>query len=225
MPEITFPERPAVDAAEIKKLEAEAAFLDARRRSQEIVIQNQLEEIEDQKATSEENGIYIFYSPIGNTSAGVCIQTLGYWARRQEADDKERKPFVIEFCSPGGDVISGFALIDYVHQLRTRGLEVNTLGLGMVASMAAICLQAGQTRTMSENAYMLIHEISGGAVGSLSEIEDESKFFKRLNERGYNILAERSKLDAREIAKRAKRKDWWLDADEALEYGLIDEIR
>lgn len=218
----THPERPAVDVAEIKKLEAEAAFLDARRRSQELVIENQLEERADIAASNEEHGIYIFYQPINQTSAGVCIQTLGHWARRE---DRAPQPFTIEFCSPGGDVIAGFALIDYVHQLRDRGHEINTLGLGWVASMAAICLQAGQTRTMSENSYMLIHEIASGAIGSLSEIEDETKFLKRLNERGNKILAARSHLDEREIAKKAKRKDWWLDAEEALEYGFIDEVR
>jgi ATP-dependent Clp protease protease subunit len=95
----------------------------------------------------------------------------------------------------------------------------------MAASMGGILLQAGSHRVLAPNAYMLIHEVSSLAWGGASELEDEVAFVKRLQDRILDILAERSTMTRQQIARKWKRKDWWLDAPEALRLGFVDEIR
>lgn len=130
----------------------------------------------------------------------------------------------IHIHSPGGYVFSGFAIYDHLIHTQNQGHYVTTVAHGYAASMAGIILQAGQTRIMTPDAYMMIHEISTGAIGKLSELTDEAKLSARLQERLFDKLAERSTLTARQIRNRVARKDWWLDADEALGYGFVDEI-
>jgi ATP-dependent protease ClpP protease subunit len=90
--------------------------------------------------------------------------------------------------------------------------------------MGGILLQAGDERVIGKNAHLMIHEISAGAVGKLSEIEDEAKFCAMLSDRLVDILAERSTLTPTQIKRRWKRKDWWLSAEEAVELGFADRI-
>jgi ATP-dependent protease ClpP protease subunit len=71
---------------------------------------------------------------------------------------------------------------------------------------------------------MLIHEISSIGIGKMSELEDEIKFLKRLQERCLEILADRSNLSKQQIKTRWTRKDWWLDAEETVKYGFADRI-
>ena len=99
-----------------------------------------------------------------------------------------------------------------------------TRASGLVASMATIILQAGDERVADANAQLLIHELSGGAKGKISDILDDAEYSKKLNDRLMGILAERSTLSARQIYTRANRKEWWLDADEALKLGFVDRV-
>jgi ATP-dependent Clp protease protease subunit len=171
------------------------------------------------QASEYENRIYSFNGPVGTASAQNMIQQLGQWVRT----DAE-KPIKIVFNSPGGEVFSGLSLFDYIKEMQASGTQIDTVALGMAASMGGVLLQAGNNRAMSKSSYLLIHEISSGAIGNLSEMEDEVKFAKRLQDRLLSILAERSSLSKTAIKRRWKRKDWWLDADEALKLGFVDEV-
>ena len=102
--------------------------------------------------------------------------------------------------------------------------------------MAGILLQAGNVRYMGKEAWILIHEISSIAWGKASAIEDEAAFLKRIQSRIIDIFMNgvnqaiangtaSKPLTRKRIEEGWKRKDWWVDADEALKYGLVDEIR
>lgn len=160
---------------------------------------------------------YPFVDEIKESTVTHCIEILSQWCRRSDA------PVVIIINSPGGSISDGLALFDY---LRTIGKsrEVVTHAIGEAASMAAVLLQAGTTRRMSPNAYILIHEASWVAWGKASEIGDKHRLLERLQDRLVGILAERSTLTKEEIKDKWLRRDWWLDADEALGLGLIDQI-
>lgn len=209
-----------VEAAEIKKLQAETAHYRALERRTRL----QADELEEQarfRAASEyHNRIYTFDGPVQRGSVADCIGQLGLWRRQDPA-----QPIQIVFNSPGGSVFDGLALYDFIQELRGSGTRVDTMALGMAASMGGVLLQAGEERVMSRHSYLLIHEVSSGAIGSMSELEDEVKFSKRLQNRLLDILAERSTLSADQIARKWKRKDWWLDAHEAHELGFCDEVR
>ena len=126
--------------------------------------------------------------------------------------------------SPGGNVFAGLALYDAITDLKARGHKVTTVARGYAASMGGILLQAGTERVVGANAQVLIHEVSTMDSGKTSELEDNLKFQKKLQDRLLAILAERSTLTKAQIARRWKKTDWWLDADECIEYGIADRI-
>ena len=131
----------------------------------------------------------------------------------------------IHIHSPGGGVFAGFAIYDRLAQARADGHEVHTISYGYAASMAGIILQGGTVRSMTADSYLMIHEVSTVAIGKVSELTDEAKLVNRLQDRCFDKLADRSKLSAKQIRTKVSRKDWWLDAQEALANGFIDEIR
>ena len=91
--------------------------------------------------------------------------------------------------------------------------------------MAGILLQAGGTRWIGHQAWMMIHRAAFGAIGKTYEVEDEVKLVKRIEDRCVDIFVSRSKLSKIKIKRNWDRKDWWIDADECLALGLVDEVR
>lgn len=143
-------------------------------------------------------------------------------------------PIELIIDCPGGSVISGFELYDRLMEVRSAGTRIDTTVYGFGASMASIISQVGETRRIGANAYLMIHEIATFQFGSVSitEMQDEAELLKRLNVRLFGILEGRAavapseeKLTADVLKKKtARKKDWWVDANEALKYGLVDAI-
>lgn len=226
--------RKAIDEAEIGKLVAETRkanseadnYDELRKQASatatvmEITRQRVEREEAETLAGDRYNFVYQFDSPVSGTSVASCVKQLTMWSRVHPGE-----PFEIVFNSPGGGIIEGMALFDFLMQLKRKGHYLTTNTLGYAASMAGILLQAGDVRAMGKESYLLIHEISFGASGKIGEIEDEVEFVKKVQKRVIAIFAERSKMTKGEIAKRWKRRDWWLSSDEAMKLGLIDEIR
>ena len=131
----------------------------------------------------------------------------------------------IIFSSPGGSIIDGFELFDFLQEMRAQGHKVITGSLGMAASMAGILLQAGDIRWIGHQAWMMIHRAAFGAYGKTFEIEDEVKFIKRIEERILDIFTSRSDLTRNKIKRNWDRKDWWISSEEAVELKLVDEVR
>ena len=129
------------------------------------------------------------------------------------------------FSSPGGSIIDGFELFDFLQDLRAQGHHITTGSLGMAASMAGVLLQAGDSRWIGHQSWMMIHRAAFGAIGKTYEIEDEVELVKRIEDRILDIFSSRSKLSQSQLRKNWDRKDWWIDADECLVLGLVDEIR
>jgi ATP-dependent Clp protease protease subunit len=198
--------------AEIRKLqlETERTLLELsalRRRERDLI------------AEPSEAHVYTFYSSVDAESVQQCMAELGQWSRRDPGS-----PITVIFNSPGGSVLDGLALFDYLRRLRSTGHFVTTMALGRAASMGAVLLQAGDHRVVGENAFLLIHEVSNHTTGKVSEMEDGVEFTRRLQKRLLAILAGRSTLTEPQIARRWTRNEWWLDAAEAVSLGLADEV-
>jgi len=209
-------------AAKIERRTTEArareAEVDARLHEMNLDVAER--DMKWRLATDEEARVFQFDGPVGASSVKTCISTLSRWARLTPECDIE-----IVFNSPGGSVIDGFALWDFLTSLKSAGHKLTTVCRGMAASMAGILLQAGDVRVIGSESVLLIHEISFGAGGKIGEVEDEVAFAKMLTQRVLRIFEKRSNLSAAQIDRRWKRKDWWLDSDEALKLGFADEIR
>ena len=219
------PVAPPVPAVTSTDVADRRAFLELRRSELEV----ERTELEvaglrrreaDADAEPAAAHVYTFYSEVTAESVEACMRELGRWSRRSPGT-----PITVIFNSPGGSVLDGFALYDYLRLLRGAGHHVTTLALGRAASMGAVLLQAGDHRAIGANAFMLVHEVSAGSTGKVSELEDSVEFTRRLQARMLAILAERSSLTPRQIQTRWARKEWWLDAGEVLAAGLADEIR
>jgi ATP-dependent protease ClpP protease subunit len=155
------------------------------------------------------------------------MRTLSIWRRQ-----KPEKPITVIFQSPGGSVVPGLALWDYFQELKDEGIKLTTIARGYAASMAGILLQAGDLRIAGRESWILIHEVSAGAMGSWGELTDRMDWLERVQDRILDIFADRAKASAAEkpatkafLKKNWKRKDWWISSDEALKLGIVDEVR
>lgn len=203
----------------LRKTVAEAEAEEARATILKIDANTKQRGNQRELAKDEHHRIYVFDQAVGSKTVTDCIQRLAEWSRIDPKCNIE-----IVFNSPGGSVIDGMALYDYLTQLKAQGHNLVTSSLGMAASMAGILLQAGNTRRMGSEAWLLIHQGSFGAGGSVGQVEDTVEWVKKIQVRILDIFAAKSNLSKAQIKTRWHRKDWWLDSDEALKLGFIDEI-
>lgn len=196
---------------DLSRTQLRAAQLDLEKKEREAA---------RDKASADENLTYTFYDGVTDESIKPALAKLGDLSRRFP-----KQPMTIIVNSPGGSVLAGLALYDYVQKLRADGHHVTIMCLGMAASMGGILLQAGDRRVVGANSKVLIHAVSGGTIGTVHAMEDRVAFSRSLWENLKKILAVRSVLSEEEIEERAHRKDWWLDAQEAVDLGFADEIQ
>ena len=132
------------------------------------------------------------------------------------------KDIQIYFNSPGGSVYAGLGIYDTMQYIRS---DVATICTGMAASMAAVLLCAGAhgKRSALKHSRVMIHQPMGGAEGQASDIEITAKEILKLREELYEIIANHSHQDIEKVRIDSDR-DHWMIAEEAKEYGMIDEI-
>ncbi|HNX08024.1 MAG TPA: ATP-dependent Clp endopeptidase proteolytic subunit ClpP, partial [Bacteroidales bacterium] len=138
----------------------------------------------------------------------------------ESADAK--KDIQIYINSPGGSVYAGLGIYDTMQYISS---EVATICTGMAASMSAVLLCAGANgkRTGLKHSRILIHQPMGGAEGQASDIEITAREIQKLKKELYEIIATHSGQTFQKIWKDADR-DYWMTAEEALKYGMIDEV-
>lgn len=195
---------------------------DARANLIEMEYTRRLRQENLEKAYDQHHRVYRFSQPIVGATSDVCQNMLSAWYRQDP-----KSPITLEINSPGGDMISGFALYDFIQHLVSQGADITTYAIGVAASMAAVVLQAGKTRVMGRQSWLLLHESSfeGEIKTSLGEMEDTMGWVKDMEKRIQQIFKRHSPLDEKEIAKRMARKQWWVPSDEALKLGFVDEVR
>jgi len=213
--------------AEARKMSAEALKAEYDAECEAIHAQRIRELRQRELAEDFYHHVYQFLGKVSEASVAYCVKELSFWNRDCPKCDIE-----IVLNSPGGEVIAGMALFDYLQFLRGKGHKITTVAIGYAASMAGIILQAGDVRVMGREAYVLIHEVSFGAGGKMGEVEDEVAFVRKVQDRVLNIFSSRSLaaqpktgLTVKQFANRWRRKDWWLDSDESLRLGVVDEVR
>jgi ATP-dependent Clp endopeptidase proteolytic subunit ClpP len=172
----------------------------------------------EEDASIDHQRILDFVTEVNEASVYRAVHKISEWRV------KSKEPITIRFNSPGGDLVSGMALYDYIIMVRNEGITINTVALGMAASMGGILLQAGTRRFIAPGAWLMIHEVTADVFGKLSEIADTTKWVERTQDKLAEILAERSTLTKTQIKNKWRKKDWWLNADEALKLGFVDEI-
>lgn len=153
---------------------------------------------------------------INDTLANSVIASLLY------LDSINHEDISIYINSPGGSVSSGFAIYDTMQFIKS---DVSTICVGMAASMGAFLLSSGTQgkRYALPNSDIMIHQPLGGAEGQASDIKIAADRILFLRRRLNKILAKNTRQPLRKIEKDTER-DYYLDAEEALQYGLIDQV-
>ena len=158
---------------------------------------------------------------IEKDTARTCIERL-----RELANDGS-KPITIYINSAGGNVTDGLAIHDSIRHVVSRGIEVTIIVQGMAYSMGSIVLQAASDgrRFAFPHSWIMIHEPAKWAGWqSTTAAAQHLERLKQMQDQIYRILSSRSGKPLRQIIKDTKRTDFYLDAQKALDYGLIDAV-
>lgn len=133
-----------------------------------------------------------------------------------------KKDIHVYINSPGGSVTAGLAMYDTMQFLTC---DVNTYCIGICASMGSVLLTAGTKgkRFCLPNSHVMIHQVSGGAQGTASDVERTVEFMYGLKSRLNNILAKHTGKTPKQLEKDADR-DNYMSAEEAVAYGLVDKV-
>ena len=155
--------------------------------------------------------------PINDDIANLIIAQLLFL--EHEDPKKDIKLYV---NSPGGVVTAGLAIYDTMQFIKPA---VSTICLGMAASMGAVLLAGGAAgkRLILENAEVMIHQVMGGAEGQASDIEISARHILKMKDSLNKILAKHTGQPLKRVEKDTDR-DYYMSAEEAKEYGLIDQI-
>lgn len=155
--------------------------------------------------------------PIDDQVANLVIAQLFFL----ESEDP-KKDISLYINSPGGHVSAGLAILDTMNHIKP---DIVTVAVGVAASAAAVILSAGKKgkRFSLPNSEVMIHQVSGGTEGQASDILIAAKHIQRTKENLNRILAKNTGKSADQVEKDAER-DYWMTADEAKKYGIIDEI-
>jgi ATP-dependent Clp protease, protease subunit len=132
------------------------------------------------------------------------------------------KDISIYVNSPGGSVYAGLGIYD---TMQFVSCDVATICTGMAASMAAVLLVAGKEgkRSALKHSRVMIHQPMGGAQGQASDIEITAREIQKLKKELYTIIAEHSHTEFDKVWQDSDR-DYWMTAQEALDYGMVDKI-
>jgi len=163
----------------------------------------------------EERKVFL-WGQVDDASAKHVIDRLLY------LDLQNSKEIQLVINSPGGYVTSGFAIYDTIKSLKS---PVSTVCSGLAASMGSILLSAGAKgrRFMQPHAQVMIHQPSGGARGQASNIEIQAREIIKTRELSAQILANNCGQKVDKVMKDFDR-DYWMNAEESLAYGIVDAM-
>ena len=137
-------------------------------------------------------------------------------------DSLDNNDIPMHIDSPGGSVKSGLSIVDVMDYITS---DIRTINTGMAASMGSVLLGAGTKgkRGSLRFSQTMLHQSSGGAVGNIQDAEISMKEWRKVNEILFTLLGEYCGKTAEQVKNDASR-DLWLNAEDALSYGIIDEI-
>lgn len=185
-----------------------------------------LKNLLNSKVESIGNHIW-FNDDVSNESISKLIKVIN--ARNFAFEQKQRdiffgklepKPIYLHINSDGGTIYEGMAAVDCI---RNSKIPIYTIIEGRAASAATFLSIAGKKRYITENSFLLIHQLSSQMWGKMSELEDEHQNNKFFMEKIYSIYSKYTTVPKKELKTIMKRDIWW-DSNKALKYGFVDAI-
>ena len=154
---------------------------------------------------------------VNSQTANIVVAQLLHLAYQNPDEDIK-----LYINSPGGSVYDGLAILDTIHFIKP---DVQTIGIGLQASMGAFLLAAGTKgkRGILPNARVMIHQPSSGTRGKITDQEIDLKEGLTLKEKLAEILAKNTGQNLEKL-KNDMERDYWMSAEEAVKYGIVDKI-
>ena len=164
-----------------------------------------------------EDRIIFLGDEVNEQTANVIVAQLLHLANEDPTKDIQ-----LYINSPGGSVYDGLAILDTMNFIKP---DVATYGVGLQASFGAVLLAAGAKgkRHMLPNSRVMMHQPHGGSKGQITDQEISLREGMRLKELLIDIMA-KATGKKRDKVKNDMERDFWMNAEEALEYGIIDEV-
>jgi len=161
--------------------------------------------------------IIFLTGPINDTVANLVIAQMLFLASKDP-----KKDIQLYINTPGGSVTSGLAVYDTMQYV---GCPVATICFGLAGSMGAVLLASGAKgkRFALPNTEVLLHQVAGGATGKAAEIEITARQIMKIKDRLNKILSQHTGQPLKKVEKDTER-DFYLSAEDAKEYGIIDEV-
>ena len=164
-----------------------------------------------------EDRVIFLSGPINTDVANLVVAQLIYLESKDPTKD-----ISLYINSPGGEVVAGLAIYDTMNYIRC---DVSTICIGMAASMGSFLLSSGAKgkRYALPNSEIMIHQVLGGAQGQASDVEIHTKHLLKTKQKLNAILAQNTGKTVEQVEKDTDR-DNFLSAQEALEYGIVDQV-
>jgi ATP-dependent Clp protease protease subunit len=171
------------------------------------------------RSGNDQNCVMVLSGPILDTEEPVNI--LMRWHRRDPGKD-----ITIYVNTPGGSVFDGNALVNCIRKLQAEGHKVTIHGVGTVMSYGAVLLQAADERVLDKDVVFMIHSVAtgGGIQGNVESIIDQTKMMQEVQDRMLDALVSRAKITKTKLKQLTRRKELFLNAQEALKYGFCDRV-
>lgn len=164
------------------------------------------------------------YDEVTRESMFKCL----YWLDKLVNLDKlkgTKEPITIQIDSYGGYCYHGLSLMSRIEYLIENGYEIIGVCAGVAMSMGSAILNVCSTRKMYRYGTVLIHQVSAGSWGKYQDMKETLEETKRLNDVLMDLYLKKTKLSQEQLEDLIVRKlDWHINAEEALKYGIVDEI-
>ena len=145
----------------------------------------------------------------------------------EEGEVEEKKDIKFYLSTYGGSADDMFALYDMMEYVKGKGYDISTIGLGKVMSAGVLLLSAGTPgkRRIGKHCRVMIHACNAGSMGNIFNLQNEMEAINDLQEKYSNAIVENTSMTKRQLKKLLERKvNIYLTAEEAIEYGIADEL-
>lgn len=149
--------------------------------------------------------------------------TTSYKSFRDKIDVDKYKKVNVYINSPGGIITDAMAIHDLIVEMESKGITVNTIGRGIIASAATYILMASKNSEMSENSWLMIHNVSGIAYGDVNDVENQARAMRKFNDQVTGFYSNATGL-SETVVKNLMDKETWLTANEAKEKGFVKNV-
>ncbi|HUO75799.1 MAG TPA: ATP-dependent Clp protease proteolytic subunit [Candidatus Paceibacterota bacterium] len=188
----------------------------------------QLDSGDEKEEILARRGVFFLQHEIEDCSSYMfCNEAIG---SKLNGCFKERSMTVV-LNTPGGNIQHGLAIYDTIRMLVASGTDVHVVGLGLVASMGTVIMQAASRRIATPYTQFLVHQLSMTIdyykSEEVTEVEERANEAKRLNDIVMGIIADHTGVGLEELKSRCTKKNLWMGAEAALKFGskgLIDEV-